>query len=137
MYFLLKSLHLLFVMGWLSCCFVLPRLILLIRKDSQHIGIIALARRIYRFGWYMVAALMVCGAILGSQLPSIEAWLQVKLVLVFVLLLYYLIIGSFLARVIRGRQIISEIAMRLYNESSLLLVLPVLYLALSKYNFGP
>ena len=60
------------------------------------------------------------------------AWLHAKLGLVSLLLVYYLVSGFFLRRAMKHGVLPNGVVLRVFNESSLLMVVPVIYLAVSK-----
>ena len=60
------------------------------------------------------------------------AWLHIKLGLVGLLFFYYVISGWLLHRALKSGIFPNGIALRIFNESSLLFVIPIIYLAVSK-----
>lgn len=135
-YFAVKTAHILFVIGWMACVFVLPRTILHYKfahesgKDTDTIKVLSI--KLFRFGVVMFQLALVFGMWLWVGFGVGGTWLGIKLGLVALLLIYFLISGWFLLRAIKHSTFPGSIALRLFNESSLLLVIPIIYLAVSK-----
>ena len=91
-----------------------------------------LSIKLLRFGFLMfiLALLFGCWLWFGYNLSG--QWLSIKLSLVTVLLLYFSISGWFVYNATQHQKFISGLAMRLFNEGALILVLPIIYLAVSK-----
>lgn len=135
-YFAVKTAHILFVIGWMACVFVLPRAILHY-KYSQESGkdidtIKLLSVKLFRFGLLMFFLALLFGAWLWLGFSIGGTWLSIKLGLVALLLVYFLISGWLLFRAVKHNSFLGNITLRVFNESSLLLAIPIIYLAVSK-----
>ena len=72
------------------------------------------------------------GIWLWKALSFNGAWLYYKMAFVFLLIIYHLISGKLLLNIIKNKPFRSNIALRLFNESSLLIVIPIIYFVVSK-----
>lgn len=136
MYEIIKTLHILFVMGWLACVFVLPRVMIHWSKETTEAisfnGFKNLAVGLFRFGSLMAILGIVCGLSLWYTYGYGGNWLLYKIAVVILLIIYHIISGLYLLRMIKKGLFKSTIFLRIFNESSLLLVVPIIYLAVSK-----
>lgn len=135
-YFAVKTAHILFVISWLACVFVLPRAILYFRQaqdSNKNIDAIkTLSIKLFRFGLFMFVLTAASGWFLWFEYSMVGAWLHVKLLFVACLLCYFLATGWLLKNTIKKVQDINDFWLRVFNEASLLFVVPILYLAISK-----
>jgi putative membrane protein len=141
-----KTFHLLFVIAWMASVFYLPRILVnlaeagdaaAVRERLQLMG-----RRLYGFGHSMFGLAVLLGALLwqGWRLwpqafPNVVAgghWIDAKLGLVLLLLVYFIICGRLLTRNYAGAALPSSRALRWINELPVLLLLAVIYLVLAK-----
>ena len=101
-----------------------------------------MGRRLYRFGHILFGLAFLLGLtlwqgwrIFPQVLPNVVAtmhWIDAKLGLVAVLLVYFIWAGRSLKRSEKGGALPSARTLRLLNELPVLLLLGVLYLALAK-----
>lgn len=61
-----------------------------------------------------------------------SSWLNYKMAFVGLLVIYHLISGKLLFDIIKNKPFENNISLRLFNESSLFLVIPIIYLVVSK-----
>ena len=141
-----KTLHLLFVMAWMGCVFYLPRILVNLSETTSQRDVrarlILMGRRLYGFGHTMFGIAVTFGValwlghrVLPEMFPDIVAgmhWIDAKLGLVALLLLYYIVTGRWLKRVAAGGALPSPVVLRWFNELPLLLLVPILYLVLAK-----
>ena len=80
----------------------------------------------------MAILAMSFGAWLWLSYGVSGKWLHLKLVFVGLLTVYHLLSGWLLLRAIKLNSFKSNLFLRVFNESPLLLVLPILYLAVAK-----
>jgi len=135
-YVFLKTSHILFVISWMACVFVLPRAILYF-KLAQDAGretdvIETLCFKLFRFGMLMFVLTLIFGVWLWQGVGINGSWLHLKLLLVSLLLVYFLYSAWLLRLTIRKSNPFSNVTLRLFNEASLLLVIPIIYLAVAK-----
>ncbi len=145
-YLLIKSLHLLFVIAWMATVFYLPRILVNLAEASGEPAVQArlqlMGRRLYKFGHNMFGVAFAFGLTLWqgwrvfpTALPNITAgshWIDAKLTLVVLLLVYFVWAGRLLKRSINGRTLPSVRVLRWLNELPVLLLLAVIYLVIAK-----
>ncbi|MEI7950859.1 MAG: CopD family protein [Gammaproteobacteria bacterium] len=134
MYFLIKSLHVLFVMAWVATVFYLPRILVnlaeagevpLINERLQLMG-----KRLYKFGHIMFGLAFLFGLWLWFVFGMGGQWLYAKLALVALVLAYFIVCGRMLKQ--GASALPSSKRLRLMNELPILLVLAIIYLVLAK-----
>lgn len=145
-YLLIKSLHLVFVIAWMATVFYLPRILVNLAESAGEPGVQArlqlMGRRLYKFGHNMFGIAFLFGLTLWqgwrvfpATLPNVTAgmhWIDAKLTLVALLLVYFVWAGRLLKRSIRGGVLPSARALRWLNELPVLLLLGVVYLVIAK-----
>ena len=144
-YFIVKSLHLLFVIAWMAAVFYLPRILVNLAEAGDVAPVrerlLLMGRRLYRFGHAMFGLALVFGTALWlghlftPVLPDIVAgahWIDAKLPLVVLLLAYYIVAGRWLKGVAAGRALPSSNALRWFNELPVVVLLAIIYLVLAK-----
>jgi putative membrane protein len=132
----IKVTHILFVISWMSCLFVLPRVILHWRKTcnsgQESEAFKSLSIGLFRFGSLMAILAISFGIWLWKAFGFSGAWLHYKLAFIVLLIIYHLISGKLLLNTIKNKPFKNNVALRLFNESSLLIVIPIIYLVVSK-----
>ncbi len=145
-YLLIKTLHLLFVIAWMATVFYLPRILVNLAEATGEPAVQArlqlMGRRLYKFGHNMFGIAFLFGLILWqgwrvfpTALPNVTAgthWLDAKLTLVVLLLIYFGWAGRVLKRSIKGGALPSGRVLRWLNELPVLLLLGVIFLVLAK-----
>ena len=145
-YLWVKTFHLLFAIAWMSAVFYLPRILVNIAEAGNDTAVRArlylMGRRLYRFGHILFGLAFLLGLtlwqgwrIFPQVLPNVVAtmhWIDAKLGLVAVLLVYFIWAGGSLKRSEKGGALPSARTLRLLNELPVLLLLGVLYLVLAK-----
>jgi protoporphyrinogen IX oxidase len=132
----IKALHLFAVIAWLAGLFYLPRIFvhyaegLSQREDVRRL--VVMAQRLYAFMSIMAGFALLFGLWLWLGFHDSGRWLMVKLVFVVALIGYHLACRVLLGRLQRGAPMPSALALRLFNEATLLLVLPIIVLAVVK-----
>ena len=132
----IKALHLFAVIAWLAGLFYLPRIFvhytegLAAGEDVRRL--VVMARRLYAFMSIMAVFALLLGLWLWLGFHDSGRWLMVKLVFVVALIGYHLACRMLLGRLQRGAPMPSAFALRLFNEATLLLVLPIIVLAVVK-----
>jgi len=120
----------------MACVFVLPRAILHFKiaheSGKETDAIKSLSIKLFRFGILMFLLALFFGMLLWLKFDIGGTWLNIKLVLVGLLFIYFIVSGGLLYRAIKQGSFLDGIALRLFNESSLLLAIPIIYLAVSK-----
>jgi putative membrane protein len=135
-YFIVKSLHVLFVMAWVAAVFYLPRILVNLAEAGQEPAVRArlelMGRRLYKFGHMMFGLAFLCGLVLWLYFHISGGWLHAKLALVVLLLAFYVWTGRLLKRSMAGGALPTAKALRWLNELPILVVLVVIYLVLAK-----
>jgi protoporphyrinogen IX oxidase len=132
----IKALHLTFVIAWLAGIFYLPR-IFVHYAEGQVQGedvrrLIIMGRRLFGFMSLMAAVAILLGLWLWLGFHDGGRWLMFKLCFVLALIGYHLACRVLLGRMRRNEALPSPLALRLFNEFALLLVLPIILLAIVK-----
>lgn len=132
----IKSFHVLGVMAWLTGIFYLPR-IFVHYAEGRAAGedvrrLVTMAARLYSFMTLMALAAMGFGIWLWQGYGDSGLWLRVKLLLVVGLIAYHLVCRRFVQSLRTDAALPSSLALRLFNESALLLVVPIVMLAIVK-----
>jgi len=88
--------------------------------------------KLFRFGLLMFFFAFLFGGWLWFKFGIGGTWLNVKLGLVTLLFFYFIFSGWLFLCAVRQNKFPGDIVLRIFNESSLLLVIPIIYLAVSK-----
>jgi len=145
-YLLIKTLHLLFVMAWMATVLYLPRILVNLTETTHEPAVQArlqlMGRRLYTFGHMVLGIAFVFGVLLWqgwrafpAALPNMVGsmhWMDAKLTLVLVLLIYFVWCGRLLKRNVAGGALPSSRALRWINEIPTVLLLVVIYLVIAK-----
>ena len=144
-YLWIKTAHIVFVIAWMACVFYLPRILVniveagdvpAVRERLQLMG-----KRLYSFGHNMFGMALVFGVLLWhgfrvwAGLPNVVAgmhWIDAKLGLVALLLVYFIACGRMLKRAATGGALPSAKTLRWINELPVLLLVAIVYLVLAK-----
>ena len=132
----IKTFHILGVMAWMAGIFYLPRIFVHYREGSDAgedvRRLVIMAGRLYGFMTLMALFALGFGLWLWRAYAYAGLWLQIKLLLVIGLIAYHLVCRVFVQRMRSGAALPSGLALRLFNEGALLLVVPILILAVVK-----
>jgi len=145
-YLWIKSLHVLFVIAWMSAVFYLPRILVNVAEAGDDAAVRArlclMGRRLYRFGHNLFGIAFLFGLALWqgwrvfpSALPNVVGplhWIDAKLTLVVLLLIYFVWAGRLLKRSEQGGALPSARTLRLMNELPVLVLLGVVFLVIAK-----
>jgi len=135
-YLLTKTLHLVFVIAWMSSVFYLPRILVNLAEAGDAPAVrerlLLMGRRLYRFGHVVFGVAFVLGLALWLHFGIGGAWLHAKLALVTLLLLHFVIAGRLLKRNAAGQPLPSAAVLRWFNEVPVVLLLGVVWLVLAK-----
>lgn len=99
-------------------------------KDTGTLELLSL--KLFRFGLLMFLFALGFGVWLWLGFGINGAWLNMKLLFVGLLIIYFVISGWLLFRGIKYQSFLNNLLMRIFNEFSLLFVIPIIYLAVSK-----
>ena len=132
----IKALHLIAVIAWLAGLFYLPRIFVHYaegRAQGEDVRrLVIMARRLYGFMTLMALFAILFGLGLWLGFNDGGGWLQVKLLLVAGLIGYHVMCRVLLRRIISGGPVPTPLALRLFNEAPLFLVVPIVFLAVLK-----
>ncbi|TAM89917.1 MAG: CopD family protein [Candidimonas sp.] len=129
----IKTFHILFVVSWFAGLFYLPRIYVnLAQANGAEVRacLLGMARRLYRF-MSMLAVLAIAMGLwlyLGYRIGWGQAWMQAKLAMVALLVVYHLVCGHMLIAFTQGRNRRSQRFYRWFNEIPVLLLLIILVL---------
>ena len=127
-----KIFHLLFVMAWVAGVFYLPRILVhyvegkAAQEDTQRL--IIMADRLLKFSSFMAILAISLGLFLWLYYGITGGWMHAKLFFVFLLIAYQLQTFRYILQMKRDEVLKTSLFFRLYNESALILVVPILVL---------
>jgi len=132
----IKALHLFAVTAWLAGIFYLPR-IFVHYAEGKSAGedvrrLVVMARKLYGFMSIMAVVALGLGLWLWLGFHDSGTWLMVKLVFVVGLIAYHLACRVMVGRLQRAAPMPSSFVLRMFNELTLLLALPIILLAVVK-----
>jgi putative membrane protein len=131
-----KTLHLFGVIGWMAGVFYMPRLLVNI-VEAHNAGeptqrLEGMAFRLFRFCSGIAVIGLGAGFWLWLGYGYQGAWLHAKLAFVVLLVVYYAMSYVWLREMMRGEFFRSSLFLRVYNELSLVLFVPILVLGVTK-----
>lgn len=135
----IKTFHILFVMAWMAGLFYSPR-ILVHYVEGKSAGedvrrLVIMAHKLFRFSSLMAALALGLGIWLWLGYGFGGTWLWVKLGLVALLLLYHHQSLRYIRQMQRDEVIKTSLFFRIYNETALIIVIPILIMVVVKPNF--
>ena len=101
-------------------------------EDQEFIAFKKLSIGLFRFGSLMALLAITFGVLLWQKFGFEGKWLDYKMTFVALLIIYHLISARLLFNTLKLKEFKNNIALRLFNESSLLIVIPILYFVVSK-----
>ncbi len=131
-----KTAHILFVIAWMAGLFYLPR-ILVHYVEGKDAGedtrrLVIMAEKLFKFSCLMAVLAIIPGMILWLGYDITGDWLLIKLALVILLIGYQVQCFRYLRQMRRDEIIQSSIFFRLFNESALIIVIPILIMVVVK-----
>lgn len=128
-----KALHLIFMVSWFAGLFYLPRLFVnhaMTEDKATSERFKVMERKLYRFTTPWMVLTVVCGiGILMSGHYLDQLWIQIKLVLVAILIIYHFHCGKVVSDFKHDRNTRSHVFYRWYNEFPVLILIPIIFLA--------
>jgi protoporphyrinogen IX oxidase len=132
----IKTAHLLFVMAWMAGIFYLPRIFVHYveaREENQDTSrLVIMAEKLVRFALVMAILAGFFGFWLWFGYGFSGHWLTVKLVFVLVLVAYHYQCYRYTRMLRQGSVINSSVFFRIFNESALLILIPILIMVVVK-----
>ncbi len=122
-------------MGWMTSIFAVPRALIYWKREYARINedgpLGDLTYRLYRFSLGLGVIAMLTGLWLGWQW-DFQTWVWVKLAVVLALAGHYTMTGRMVARARRGVFNESDRYLRVFNEISVLGVIGILWIVVTK-----
>ncbi|MEN8840067.1 MAG: CopD family protein [Octadecabacter sp.] len=132
----IKIIHILSVMGWMTSIFAVPRALIYWKRDHAKTGEFGplgdLTYRLYRFSAGLMVIALLTGIYLGAAVFAFDTWVIVKLALVTLLFIHYMMTGGMVMRAKKGAFRESDLYLRIFNEISVLGVIAILWLVVTK-----
>ncbi|MFT7246023.1 MAG: putative membrane protein [Candidatus Azotimanducaceae bacterium] len=135
----IKVFHILFVMAWMAGLFYLPRILVHYvegkanSEDTRRLVI--MGHKLFRFSSLMALLAMGLGFWLWLGYGFSGTWLWIKLAFVCLLLMYHYQSMRYVRRMQQDQVIQSSLFFRIYNETALVIVIPILIMVVIKPNF--
>lgn len=132
----IKTFHILFVMAWMAGLFYMPRILVhyvegkAANEDIRRL--VVMANNLWRFSSLMAVLALVPGIVLWLAYDITGVWLWIKLALVILLLLYHGQCWLFIQKMNSDAPINSSLFFRIFNESALIIVIPILIMVVLK-----
>ncbi len=131
-----KIIHILCVMGWMTSIFAVPRALIYWKRDFAKTGengpLGDLTYRLYRFSAGPMVLALITGIWLGAAVWAFDTWVIVKLALVSLLVAHYMMTGGMVMRAKRGLFMESDFYLRVFNETSVVGVIAILWVVVTK-----
>tara|TARA_Y100001936_G_C15835357_1_gene539005 strand:+ start:114 stop:548 length:435 start_codon:yes stop_codon:yes gene_type:complete len=139
-YLTLKALHLIAVISWMAGLLYLPRIFVyhVENNNDQNTSNIfkVMERKLY---FYIMMPAMILSWILGLLLIAsvgfdqlANKWLQIKLILVFILTIYQVFLGVCLKKFSIGKNTYSSKFYRIFNEVPTILLILIVFIVIFK-----
>lgn len=137
MYFLLKSLHLFFLISWFAGLFYLPRIYVnLAMKSStsaEYQHLLIMAKKLYRFMMPWCIGALVCGLMIPAFSFGYRAgWIHTKIFCGILLLIYHVYCGKILKNFEHHSNNRSHKWFRIFNELPVLVLILAIYIVIYK-----
>lgn len=146
-FYLIKALHIVFVVTWFSGMFYLGRLLVYIREAQdfepvkkniiQQQLLLMTKRLLYAIAWPSAILTACFGGYLASFFYPFSAWLVLKLLLVFLLLIYQWSLHSIFLKHKKRTFNLSSKQLRAWNEVPSLFLIFIVTLVVTKTLLWP
>jgi len=135
----IKVFHILFVMAWMAGLFYLPRILVHYvegkANDEDTRRLVIMGHKLFRFSSLMALLAMGLGFWLWLGYGFSGTWLWIKLAFVCLLLVYHYQSMRYVSRMQQDQVIQSSLFFRIYNETALVIVIPILIMVVIKPTF--
>lgn len=132
----LKVLHLLFVTAWMAGLFYLPRIFVHyvegMQAEEDVRRLVIMGEKLFRFSSLMALLALGFGTWLWLGYGISGNWLHIKFIFVFFLLMYHHQCMRYLRQMTKNEVLPSSLFFRLFNESALIIFIPILILVIVK-----
>ena len=131
----IKALHIFFMVSWFAGLFYLPRLFVhhamtSDKATSERLKI--MERKLFFFITPWAVLTIIFGFWLWFGYGFTGTWLTIKVVLVFLLVVYHLVCGVFMKDFREDRNTRSDVFYRWFNELPVFLLLGIIFLVVFK-----
>lgn len=131
-----KIIHILAVMGWMTSIFAVPRALIYWKREWARLGEFGplgdLTVRLYRFSAGLAVVAVATGLWLAIAVWGFDPWLHLKITLVVLLAAHYIWTGVMVARARRGQFRESDLFLRIFNETAVLVTIAILWAVVVK-----
>lgn len=132
-----KALHIFFVVSWFAGLFYLPRIFVNLamvadENNSERERLLLMARKLYKFVTPIGFLALAFGLWLWLDYGFSGRWLDIKLALVVLLIVYHFYCGKLLNNFINGSNRRSHLWYRVFNELPVFLLLAITILVTVK-----
>lgn len=132
----IKVFHLLFVTAWMAGLFYLPRIMVHYAEglDTQQDvrRLVVMGDKLFNFSSLMGVVALIFGVWLWLGYGFSGTWLNLKLGFVMLLIAYHYQCFRYLSLMKRKAPIPSSVFFRIFNESALIIFIPILILVIIK-----
>ena len=143
-YYVLKALHLIFVITWFAGLFYIVRLFIYhieTKSSEMQEQFKIMERRLwYGITWPSAILTLILGTILMfgyyGTITKLPTWLIIKLGLVSLLFLYHLSCGKILKQLKNNQVLYSSKQLRIWNEVPTIFLFLIVFLAVFKMPIG-
>ena len=135
----IKALHIIFVVSWFAGLFYLPRLFVnhAMISDAATIAQLKLMEgKLYRFMTPLGVLAVGFGSWLWLGYGYAGMWLNIKLVLVAILIVYHLYCGHLVSVFAQDKNTHSHVFYRWFNELPVLILFIIVFLVVLKPEFA-
>ncbi len=132
-YLWLKALHIIFMTSWFAGLFYLPRIyvnLAMAETDESYQHLLTMAKKLYRFVtpfMFLTLGFGIGMLFINSDLLQ-TGWLQIKLALVVLLVIYHFVCGNCLTKFVKKQSPRSHVFYRWFNEFPVLILFAVVIL---------
>jgi len=131
----IKALHIFFMVSWFAGLFYLPRLFVhhaMTSDEATSERLKIMERKLFFFITPWAVLTIIFGFWLWFGYGFTGTWLTIKVVLVFLLVVYHLVCGVFMKDFREDRNTRSDVFYRWFNELPVFLLLGIIFLVVFK-----
>lgn len=131
----IKALHIFFMVSWFAGLFYLPRLFVhhaMTSDEATNERLKIMERKLFFFITPWAVLTIIFGFWLWFGYGFTGTWLTIKVVLVFLLVVYHLVCGVFMKDFREDRNTRSDVFYRWFNELPVFLLLGIIFLVVFK-----
>lgn len=137
-YLYIKAFHIIFFTSWFAGLFYLPRIyvnLAMVENQNTYQHLLLMAKKLYRFITPLMFITIGLGFWMTYLNPSLlnTVWLQIKLGLVSLLVIYHFICGYYLKQFTTNQTTKGHVYYRWFNEFPVIILFIVVVLAVTKH----